>query len=382
MKKVKRIFKNVRFWALLLLISSEVSLIIFFRNHFYQYISVWETTLLIPSVVLMVFLAWNRTGFSIKQKTVAKLLASVIQPRHSTIVYLFLFILHITCLGNAAYNFSTGNVSGTDILVFLIILTGCILLIYTFPDAPKKGTDKKKIFISGISNIFFNKDNKKISPTYGQYVIEQANLYPVVRAFHVTHNTNIKLKEGDILHILLTDNIDREYISKLEGAISTIEEFVNDKNINSEKSDSVKWFNDNFKKMDLTKDITTIITEYIRLFAKYAFYDNETLLSVIEKLDIRYSKAIDYNNFKDCYDTANSVLETYPIENNDIVINSTPGTVTLSSALSILSMADNRRLIYYNQNNDIPINNRMMEIAENKLEFKELIEQVAEDLSN
>jgi hypothetical protein len=380
MKKVKRIFKSIRFWALLLLISSEVSSIIFLRHHLCKCFCTWETALLIPSVILVVFLVWNRTGFSIQQKTVAKLLASAIQPRHSTIVYLFLFILHITCLGNAVYNFSTGNVKETDIFVFIIILAGGILLIYTFPDAPKKGTDKKKVFISGISNISFPPDYEENSPTKGQYFIEKSNLYPFVRAFQVTYKTNIELKEGDILHVLLTN---REFISKLKNNINKVQKFIKDKK-SSNSDESVQWFNDEIKRIsnEPEEDIKKNIDKYVKTLAKYTFYDKETLLSVIDKLDIRYSKAIDYDNFKDCYDTANSVLEDYPNEEYDIVINCTPGTATLSSALSILSMADNRRLIYYNQNNDIPINNRMMEIAENKLEFKELIEQVAEDLSN
>jgi hypothetical protein len=278
-----------------------------------------------------------------------------------------------------------GNIDRTDILVFIIILTGGVLLIYTFPDTLKKELNKPKVFISGISIFTFKN-------TEGKSTIEQSQLYPLVRAFHVTSNANIELKERDILHILLTSSIDRDFILKRKEEIEKITKFVRDDENNSEESESVQWFNEEIKRIskDPEEDVKKNIDKFIKTLAKYAFYDNGALLSVIDKLDIRYSKAIDYNNFKDCYDTANSVLEHYSnkrsdqkhdIKPYDIVINCTPGTVTLSSALSILSMADNRRLIYYNQNKEIPISNRMMEIAENKLEFKELIEQVAEDLS-
>ena len=74
-------------------------------------------------------------------------------------------------------------------------------------------------------------------------------------------------------------------------------------------------------------------------------------------------------------------MKEYEEEDYDVIINCSPGTATLTAALTILSMARNRRLLYFSQDETVEIKHKMIEIMANKINFKEFIENVSEELS-
>jgi hypothetical protein len=123
--------------------------------------------------------------------------------------------------------------------------------------------------------------------------------------------------------------------------------------------------------------VDKILTALIRLFGAYLFHDDSDLKSKIKTVTIKISKEVDYDNFENFYNVANLALKEHE-ENYDIIINCSSGTSAATSALSILSMQSNRKLLYCTQGKSKEIK----VIAHNKLAFKELIDQVAEELSN
>jgi hypothetical protein len=178
------------------------------------------------------------------------------------------------------------------------------------------------------------------------------------------------------MYILRSKDITDQYVNEtVEKAKSTVHKSI------TGSQEAVQWFNDSISKIEV-EDVEDAIGNFIKIFAKYAFYENKELCKTIDGIEINFSPSANYNNFEDCYQKSKTSLDSYEKEGYDVIINSSPGTTTLSSALAILSMESNRRLLYYSQDEKMEIKDKMIEIMDNKLDFKELIEKVSEDLSN
>jgi hypothetical protein len=345
-----------------------------------------EKTVLVISLILVLLLfagiftlcrqlrTMEKHGFSFNTLIVTKLLASVIQPRLINITYLSVFVLHVACLGNAIFALLAGNSFSVIILnigIIICILGGCFYLVYTFPYSKTKERNGHNVFFSGIPMI-------SLSPNNRDPYIEGLNLYPVVRAFCVLaiRRENIVLKEGDKMCILLSKDLTDRYVKGIiEKAKSAVYEGKNG------SQEAVQWFNDSISKIEV-ENVEETIGDFIKIFAKYAFYENKELCKTIDGIEINFSPSVNYNDFENCYQKAKNSLDSYEKEGYDIIVNCSPGTTTLSAALTILSMESNRRLLYYSQNEKVEIENKMIEIMDNKLHFKDIIEKISEELSN
>lgn len=315
-------------------------------------------------------------NFKFTPESAIKLFTNAIHPQYINLAFLIIFLIHIGCLGNIAYSLfiASGCKLLFHIIYFFIILAGGAFLIYAFPRPTKGKKNAQKIFFSGLSTPFF--DEKKS--------IEEMNLYPLVRELFVITNSekNILLTENDKLHILLSTETCKNLIKNIEKIPSKIIGV-------SEHKEAVEILNNNLHRIKNTyiqndmneENINNALRDLIRTIGSYAFYGNNTLTEIIRNIEIIFSIPVNYNSFEDCYSKAEKTLDDYENE-YDIIINSTPGTVTLTSALALLSMKGNRRLLYYNQDSSIPLKYRMTEIIDNKLNFKDLIERISEELSN
>ena len=339
----------------------------FFYNH-KENILIYLMVAIIGFLLVLLPLLIHRKSFRFRRDTMTKLLASVIRSRTLHIIYLCLFILHISCLGSVTHSFLIEDNELLDGIVMIIITMGCAVLIITFPNPKRKEKNENKVFISGISKFSFKKE-----------VIEEFQLYPIIREFFVI-KSKIALKEGDKMHIILSKDINLNYIEQRISEIQTPKFLKSIKGYNSQES--VDWFIQEISKIELNNDnFYKTITNFIKLHAKYTYYDNKEFLKLIDNLEITYSPPANYNNFKECFDITRTILEEYEKAGYDVIINSSPGTATLTSALTILSMASNRQLLYYSQDETIEIKDKMIEIMENKINFKEFIENVSEELS-
>lgn len=106
------------------------------------------------------------------------------------------------------------------------------------------------------------------------------------------------------------------------------------------------------------------------------------MCQVIENIEINFTPTVNYNDFDNIYNKAKVTLDEYEFKEYSIIINCSPGTATVSSALTILSMEKNRKLLYYSQDSKVDPDYKMQEIMENKLSIKDVIEKVSEELSN
>lgn len=300
--------------------------------------------------------------FKINKKIVAQLLASTIQARYLTVIFLMVFVVHVACMGNAAYSiFSGTSALWINLGVIVISIFACALLAYTFPYVEIKPTNGHKVFFSAMS----------ILPTVTKEIeIEkQLNIIPLVKMFDV--NDEIKLLEGDILHILLTDKSGIEaFISSNFNYLKTGQNKSTELNLLKRQLELIRAEINS----DLSNSKTNSLSAIIKAFGKYVF---PSLSDVIDRLHIEFTQPVDYNNAKECFDVAKFFIDKYNKNRYKIIVNCTSGTAAPTCALSILSMKSNRQLLYCRQDNGV-----VTPIMTNKFDFKDLMDEISEELSN
>lgn len=322
----------------------------------------------------------NSFGFSMNSKTAAKLFANAIQPRVINVLYLIIFIVHLGCIGNIVYSLFTGEYFSEirlNIYFFIVIFLGTYYLIYTFPRPEKKEKNGKKIFFSGMPTL-------NLRPNAG--LIDNLNLIPFVSQFFVIQNSdkNIKLNRGDKIFVLHTKEHNLNYFKKLFE--TDIPYLMGDGNCNQAALDKynkeIANIRTEFNMNPTVDEINNIIRKIVKMVTKYVFSENKDICEIVDQIEIIFTTTTDYNNFNDCYMKAQQVIEEEEKKGYEIILNCSPGTVAVSACLTILSMQRNRRLLYYSQDKQITPKYRMQEIMENKLDFKELIEKISEELSD
>lgn len=389
----------IRYWALISILVAEISSLLLINSILLERTTGCVETillliLLVLSVASVLFLFYrNRTEnfFTLKTQIASKIFANIIKPEPINVVFLLTFLVHIGCLGSVFYSIfasETGSGLWLHIIIMSVVLLTSLYLIYIFPNPKERGKNGNVIFFSGIPVPSFvpfasHDLDEEVKRKEGT-MIENLNYYPIVRIFYVllTGEQNIVVKDGDKLHLLLSRDINEQ---SLKVAFNRLKEPIGYSGKYG-SANAVMQFNAELKKIkadfDAKNDYKMFIRRYIRALGKYAFSDKKQLCEAIENIEINFTPTVNYNDFDNIYNKAKVTLDEYEFKEYSIIINCSPGTATVSSALTILSMEKNRKLLYYSQDSKVDPDYKMQEIMENKLSIKDVIEKVSEELSN
>lgn len=305
-----------------------------------------------------------------------KLLANAIRPRMINMLFLFVFLIHLSCIGNAAFCLLTTD-SFHGFLQYAsalwVLICSIIYLILIFPIVPPSPPCFQSVFFSGISPVTFNPDLKS-----GMIEIDRNNLIPLVRGFYVENEKNfIQIKEKDIISILLSNQIK---VEELKKQLSSLE-----KSINSQRPEKKPYLDELQKNLQhAIKDnelLEDIIAAIIKAMAYFEFRENPEICNALEKVKFEFSQPLDCDDFDNCFDEAKRMMQNYASQNYEIIINSSPATKVVTSALTLLSIQNDRYLLYFKQYAKQNIKEKMCLTVKNDKSVKDLVEELADELS-
>ncbi|WP_455584488.1 hypothetical protein [Bacteroides sp.] len=307
-----------------------------------------------------------------------KLLANAIRPRMINMLFLFVFLVHISCIGNAVFSLLTTNSFYEFIqyaFVLIVLICSILYIILIFPIVPPSPECLQSVFYSGISSpISFNPDRQS-----NKIEIDRNNLLPLVRAFYIKNRKHtIQIKEGDIIYILLSNQLT---VSKLKEQLNSLEKA----SFNSTRPDKTIYLEE--LRTNLQHAITDneqledILEAIIKAFAFFEFRDNAEICNALEKVKVKFSQPIDCDDFDSCFVEAKNTMQNYANQNYEIIINSSPATKVITSVLTLLSIQNDRYLLYFKQFSQIDIKDKMCLTVKNDKSVKELIEELADELS-
>lgn len=278
----------------------------------------------LAGLVMLWILGWlHNVKFGLKNMVLSKLLSNAVGPRWLSLAYLSLFVLHLGWLGNALMNLFSSNSLLEAMYSLVICVVVMFVLILFFPDG-REQKDKEccgQVFISGLSTM--NTDMSKWPKVYDGLSL---NIIPLVRIFQLLENRPIK----PLMVILLSDAYqnNKETCDTMRHIIGLV------------NHEATKHF-------DELIDFKERIRLLIREFGIREFPEKKELINSIE---------IDFTNpcsYLEDYDIAFSFLER-KIKNLDdskhqLYFNLTPGTVLVSSLMTLMAIDSNRDLYYYSQ---------------------------------
>lgn len=323
--------------AIVLLLMAELIAWLALRdNQGHQISLVVASSFIVAIILLMALGLWFHVVFRVKS-TMTKLLANAIAPSTLGVFYLFVFVIHIGWTSNAVNSIFTDPVNGENAwMSFLISIVGIFTLILFFPEGRKfKNREQTTVFVSGLSNISV--------PYGGNY--SKLNLRPFVRVLQ-----HIPDDDGSCEILVLLSNTEHDVQSVLT--------FLGD-----------------------TTDISAMkLEDQLRLLIKQVARREFPSKKWINDLTINFTAPCDYNDFKRCYDTLASIIEDKDDANHHMVFNLTPGTVTVSSLMTLLAIDGDRELIYYNQDKDLSDEDRLQIVDKTKMPLHNLLSQALEKM--
>lgn len=211
----------------------------------------------------------------------------------------------------------------------IMYIIGLVLFVWGKPGVVSAdkiiNVDKRKLLLTGMSN--FNQTN--IYP-----LIEPLNKYPNIETFV----------------ILLSDTIWKGY-DKIEI-----------KEEKTELNDVLKIYKEKISSLNLGNEMKLLENDEITRKVESAL--RNLLLAYIKKVDnyknkeinIVFSKPVDYNNFDACNNVCYQVLKYVMGERKfskyqdyEVVVNTTPGTAIVTSAMTLNAIKGNRAMIYTTQ---------------------------------
>jgi hypothetical protein len=147
--------------------------------------------------------------------------------------------------------------------------------------------------------------------------------------------------------------------------------------IQFELEDSIKAACDDIRGSKPTQEqVENLLRVVIKSFSKYILMkDNgrdsldEKELAAIDNLTIEFTDPCNYNNYRNCFETLDRKLDERE-QNNDnvqLIFNMTPGTVVVSSVMTLFSVDPDRRLFYHSQDKDVQPIAKMTEINKDRL---------------
>ncbi len=214
----------------------------------------------------------------------------------------------------------------------IIYIIGLVLFVWGKPgviSAEKTiATTERKLLLTGMSNVA-NRYQMNIYP-----LIEPLNIYPNIETFV----------------ILLSDTIWRGY-ANIE--IKEDDQVLNVALENYKQKISTLNLTDNMKLLEndrITKEVESALRDLLLAYIKKIdSYKNR-------EVNIVFSKPVDYNNFDACNNICYQVLKYVMGERTfskyqdfQVVVNTTPGTAIVTSAMTLNAIKGNRAMIYTTQ---------------------------------
>lgn len=284
-------------------------------------------------ILLWIIGRMNGVKFGFKSVVLFNLLSNAAAPRPLSVLYLFMFVLHIGWLGNIF-------ASSDNIVLSLIICISLIFfIILFFPSRQEtKSSKATKVFVSGISQINF----------------ANRNFLPIVRMLYLTSNE--ERCKMIIVHSKYYDNYyapddpDNPNRDKPK-IINAITEYLNkfyDKAYKAVDDEKTRQIYEEAKKGNNVVEILKLI---IRVYAYNEFPEKKWILDP-EKFTIEFTEAQDYNEFTDCFTALNKSLEGQDDTSHVLYFNLTPGTANISALMTLMAIDGDRMLYYFIPEND------------------------------
>ncbi len=362
--------------AWILLIIGELFALLCIRGNAYLW-GEW-TVYGILTVGVLIFALWVigqkfNHEFKIRSIILTRLLANAIAPQRIGTIYLLLFVIHIGWLTNATMSLFMESDIGKVIATIIVCIIGTIVLIAFFPNGKGKNTGPlNRIVISGISKLFPFNEYKKF------------NLLPFVRIFQ-------KVKANKIVVVLSDILIKEGYLSPI---IYVTEEQKKDDPIKfatfSEDPSIEKMRGMHINQLGsikgITRDMEIIkkdLKQVLKNAARVEFYNDKDILETIDACEIVFTDFIaDYNNYQTSFVNINELVQTLDTPNNKLFFNLTPGTVTMSSVMTLIAVDGDRSLYYYSQDDKIPVELKLEKVNKNQIPLENLLSQALENVKS
>lgn len=250
------------------------------------------------------------------------------------IITLLIFLAFAAWIPDAILDFIKGEFWFRPFLY----IVGLFLLVIGKPSfvifRKKVEAGDRRLMLTGMSNV----SNKF-----------QMNLVPVIKP--LTKYSNIKT-----FLVLLSDEILKGYD---EIVLEEKEKKDNEDNKDNEKNNRLKDALEEYvtslknagicaKKLE-SKNLS-LVHEIIRKLLKA--YINVEIPTYSKEIEIKFSNPVDYNNFDACNDECYRFLQDEmkkKYKDEHVVVNTTPGTKMVTSAMAINSIKGNRAMVYISQ---------------------------------
>ena len=332
--KNRNFFSHTALWLILLF---ELLLICDLQQN-------WFPPCILFAVVLFLLLVLFGVGrlcghhFGLRSTIVTKLLANAVAPTTLGALYLFIFVVHIGWLTNAALGWYTATDGEFCRVLYstAACLLGMVALIVFFPKGGEQKVEwPQKVFISGIS-LFTAKslDNT----TY-----DDLNLLPLVRILQLVQDDD----QIPMLVILQTNK------------------FKN-------SSDQDVAFNRALELIGSTADLGKCgsvedkLRLLIRELAKKEFPEKE---AIVNAMRIEFTEPCDYSqDFEKAYSVLEKMVMELDNKDHQLYFNLTPGTGIIGSLMTLMSIDGDRLLYYYSQEK---MTNAATATAEERRAFRE-----------
>lgn len=306
--------------------------------------------------------------FSFKSVILANLFSNAISPYAIGVVYLISFVIHLGWIVESTTSLFIPSESMNDTLpVILISIIGMLSTIYFFPVHRKNDIIKRHIVITAISKLWEQAD-------YARF-----NLIPLVRIFQ-------KVRPQQLIVVVSDDLIKNGYVSPTVCVTSA------EKHGSGRKFDGFKESDNGKYEMQLggirtrTRDLNLIkadLCQTIKAAARIEFHADADILKSIEECQIRFTDfAADYNNFQDSFSKIKDLAQALDKPGDTkLYFNLTPGTVTMSSVMTLIAVDGDRDLYYYSQEVGLSDDLRMKEVNKSMIPLENLLSQALENIS-
>lgn len=292
-----------------------------------------------------------------------KLMANAIAPSWIGAIYLLVFIVHLGWLTDGSLNLFYSSNNTKEVAISLITgIFGTTAIISFFPDGrPSKKAVTRFAVISGISAPVKSRDGK----------YENLNLIPLVRILQLFKDKTDSICE---MLILKTNSLDSKIIAP---------QFTDDQGFTELINNGIK----EIENKEIKQSSQTLNEEIIRYIIKQTAIKEfpELYVWIEEKLTINFTDSCDYNNFSNCFKTLNrKISDLTDLRRTKIFFNITPGTVIVSSVMTLLSIDSKRELYYYKQTDDKSVakEERLERVEKTDLPLENLLSQALENLKD
>ncbi len=322
--------------ALLLLVAGEIVAVLCFHGYFPLSggIAVDVVLLALLGVLFLMSLKTRRVKSNLPA-IFTKLLSNAVVPRWLGVWYLLLFVMHFSWATDGAIGAITSPTPEAW-WQFGIGTVGLIILLIFFPEGRSmKDESPCKVFVSGMSKLSVPKEDG----------YRQLNLRPLVRILQVVRDE--EAPSCEMLILKSDQNTDPGPVLEFLGVDA--------------KSTAAMPHDEKLKLL-------------IRTVAKREFPGKKW----IDELEINFTRACNYDDFPQCSGVLMPLIKGLDDSKHRLYFNLTPGTVVVSSLMTLLAIDANRELYYYNQKDGISDEDRLARVEKSQIPLRNLLTQALE----